>query len=549
MGTRATSGGTAVNPAIQPSFDDVRRGASVDGAVLEALLGRVDAGPRELLGEITRAIVARLGDRGSCVLVGDGARVVLSTAAPEMFDFPVDLALYPEIAAALASGEVVAIEDVRSSTLLRPVADLLPSHLGAVAVVPLLAGNRALGVIMVQSEVPRRMSAGDVATARLGARLAGTLLDLQFGRDLPGKMGSSLAGVSALGSSPPEAPPGDRSRPRSQSQSQSQSPPVAHPSRGRILIAEDDFAQARELGEILAEEGFDVVLASDGGEAIRLAQEALPDVILLDVHMPLVDGFDTAERLWRDLRTRFVPILLVSGADDLLPRVRQLNMDTVDFLRKPYSISELLARIERSVSQAAEREHLRARATIDELTGLGNMRFLREHLDIERSRTGRYGTPLSVVMMDVDKLKKINDDHGHIMGSEILKAIAEALRCEIRETDLAARYGGDEFVVVLPHTSLVAAEAFAQRVLSRIRRLRVDEVSISVSLGVAQIMAQDGGATDAVLGWADSAAYRAKRLGGDRVCVYDQAADGDGGPAVIDLAASPRDQKASPGVG
>ena len=237
-----------------------------------------------------------------------------------------------------------------------------------------------------------------------------------------------------------------------------------HPSRGRVLIGEDDREQALALRSILVDEDYDVALATDGAQVVRLAQKLRPDLILLDVHMPVLDGFDALEELVGDARTRDLPILIVSGADDLLPRVRELKLDTVDFLRKPFSLMELLARVDRSLNQAASREHLRNEASIDDLTGLGNPRYLRERLSLEQSRIARYGTHSAIVMVDVDKLKQINDRHGHVVGSRILRAIGQTLRREIRDTDLAARYGGDEFVVLLPHTT--APEAL------RVRRAR-----------------------------------------------------------------------------
>ena len=198
------------------------------------------------------------------------------------------------------------------------------------------------------------------------------------------------------------------------------------------------------------------------------------------------------------------------------------------------------------MKQAEARERLRLEASIDDLTGLGNQRLLRERLVLEQSRIARYGTPSAIVMVDVDKFKEINDRHGHPTGSRILKAIGNALRGEIRDTDLAVRYGGDEFVIVLPHTTASEGRAFAERLLRSIHDLRPEGVEVSLSLGVAALSAEGwaGKSADVLLAQADAAAYRAKRAGGSRVCVYDSAFD----PVLPAVAppASPRTAAAAP---
>ena len=299
----------------------------------------------------------------------------------------------------------------------------------------------------------------------------------------------------------------------------------AHPSRGRVLIGEDDREQALALRSILVDEDYDVALATDGAQVVRLAQKLRPDLILLDVHMPVLDGFDALEELVGDARTRDLPILIVSGADDLLPRVRELKLDTVDFLRKPFSLLELLARVDRSLSQAAAREHLRNEASIDDLTGLGNPRYLRERLSLEQSRIARYGTHSAIVMVDVDKLKQINDRHGHVVGSRILRAIGRDVaprdpRHRSRRALRRRRVRG----AAAPHHRARGVRVRRARARPP-RRLRPEGVDVSLSMGVAALEGSGGQSIDLVFAQADAAAYRAKRSGGSRVCVYDAAVD------------------------
>ena len=474
---------------------------------LERLVGEVGRGGRALVGEATRALVRRFGDRGSCVLLDDVARVVLSTDMPDLSELRLDLARYPEITAAVASNEIVAIEDVRRSTTLEPVANLLPDHLGAVVVIPLVAGPRCLGVIIVRSEQPREIRQADVMAGRFEGRLLATLLELQFGDHLGDELRLEVGTPAGV------APPAIRAAP----------PPTGK--RRRILVAEDDADQGAMIDDILSGEGFDVVLTRNGEDLLTQARGAPPDLILLDGHMPILNGFHAAQSLHADPRTSGIPILFLSAAEDLLFRIRGLKPDTIDFLRKPYAPAELLARIERALKQGLVYEELRAEAEVDALTGLSNARALVKSLTIEQSRISRYGATSAVVMMDVDKLKTINDRHGHVVGSRILQAIGELLRGMIRETDLAARYGGDEFVAILAHSNTADGCAFAERFLGRIRELRPEGIDVSMSIGIASLGGTDDQSSDVLLANADAAAYRAKRLGGNRACVFDSELD------------------------
>jgi diguanylate cyclase (GGDEF)-like protein len=256
-----------------------------------------------------------------------------------------------------------------------------------------------------------------------------------------------------------------------------------------------------------------------GETALRSAREVRPDLVLLDVNLPDRDGFTVARELAGDHRTAGVPILFLSAIEDLSSRVRGLRSEELDFLPKPFLLKDLLTRVEQSLLRADNRSRLLHSVHVDELTGLGNLRLFEERLTVEASRLNRYHTPLTIVVLDLDKLKTINDTHGHATGSAVLRAVGATLKSATRETDLAARYGGDEFVVLLSHTELAQGLAFAERVLAGIRALKPGGLSITVSVGVAAFDRTLDDTVQHLFERADQAAYRAKREGGDRVRV------------------------------
>jgi two-component system cell cycle response regulator len=290
----------------------------------------------------------------------------------------------------------------------------------------------------------------------------------------------------------------------------------------RILVVEDDDVLRDVLRSLLEEHGYEVATAASAAEALRAARETPPALLLLDLGLPDQDGLTVAGELGHDRRTAGTPVLLLSGHEDLAARFRICRDVPGDFLRKPYRAEELLARVERCLSDADARARLRSDARIDDLTGLGNVRLLEERLAVETARRERYGTPLTVVVIDVDRLKQVNDAHGHLTGSALLRALGDALLAEIRETDVAFRYGGDEFVVLLPHTDQRDGLAFAERLLARVRTLRPCGLQVSVSIGVAASGEAGDRSVRAQLGRADAAAYAAKRSGGNRVVTDDR---------------------------
>ncbi len=317
------------------------------------------------------------------------------------------------------------------------------------------------------------------------------------------------------------------------SQSPSQSPQPRATARNddspkpRVLVV-DDEADVREALAQLLEDSCQVTAAADGEEGVRLAREDPPELVLMDLVMPRMDGFGAIEALRADPATSDIPVILISARGDDLTRVKGLDLGAVDFLQKPCSERELKARIERTLRMTRRQKQLRQLAQTDTLTGLANLRAFRTRLEEEAKRARRYHTSLACVMADVDNLKPLNDQLGHVAGDRAIAAVADVMRGELRETDFCARYGGDEFVVLLPHTTAAEGRIFAERVRARLRQTAIEvaghRLPLSVSFGVSQLDPDAGAdAADSLVLRADEALYAAKRAGRDQVAVSGEA--------------------------
>lgn len=295
----------------------------------------------------------------------------------------------------------------------------------------------------------------------------------------------------------------------------------------RLLVVDDD-GDAREALATALHPEYDVVSAADGVEALAVARTGSPDIILLDLKMPRLDGFQVLERLGADPVTSRIPVLLISGRRDDAGKVQGLGLGAVDYLEKPFSAPELRARLERTVRILRDQSSLRELARTDPLTGLPNRRAFREHLEAESRRASRYRTALTCIMVDLDGLKAINDEWGHAAGDAAISAVASALRRELRETDFVARFGGDEFVMLLPHTGAADGRGFAERVCGRLAQtdfqVAAQRVALGASFGVACLEPGDHLDGEALLRAADQALYRAKEQGRGRVEVAPRAA-------------------------
>jgi diguanylate cyclase (GGDEF)-like protein len=299
--------------------------------------------------------------------------------------------------------------------------------------------------------------------------------------------------------------------------------------RPRILVVDDEPDAREALAEILRPQ-WEILSAPDGARAVELTHNELPDLVLMDLAMPKLDGMQALRQIRADPATADVPVIFVSARGDDQVKARALDLGAVDYLQKPFSERELRARIERTLRLARSQSALRELAQTDPLTGLANLRAFRARLAEEVKRARRYRTPLTCVMADMDNLKPVNDTLGHSAGDRAIAAVAAVIRAQLRETDFGARYGGDEFVLLLPHTDEDEGRVLAERICARLKATPLElsgrRIAIGASFGLACLSERspDQTAEDLVRA-ADSALYRAKGAGRGRVEVAEPGAD------------------------
>lgn len=299
------------------------------------------------------------------------------------------------------------------------------------------------------------------------------------------------------------------------------------PKSRRILVVDDDPSSLEIISEALNWEGYQVHKAQDGESGLKLLQEWNPDLVILDVNMPKMNGIDTL----KDLRQRgqYVSVMFISADSRTEAVVEGLDSGADDYIPKPFDPLEMLARVRTQLrikdlnDQLREaNEKLKELVDIDDLTGLFNMRSLYQKLDYELDRAVRFKRQVCVVMMDMDFFKSVNDGHDHLFGSFVLSEVGEIVRTTIRTVDIGARYGGDEFLIVLSEISKEGAQIFCERLRKRIEEYHFDsgrdQIRLTASLGFAITGINEGrvNAQDLVRA-ADVALYEAKRSG--RNCV------------------------------
>jgi diguanylate cyclase (GGDEF)-like protein len=293
---------------------------------------------------------------------------------------------------------------------------------------------------------------------------------------------------------------------------------------GVVLVIDDDQTNIKVIIEILKPAGLTVISARNGEMGIKRALFVLPDLILLDVMMPGMDGFETCRLLKSEPATQGIPVIFITALNDEDNKVKGFDVGGVDYITKPFGQREVLARVKTHLSLKRKQDLLERLAEIDGLTEIPNRRQFDRVLEKEWRRSQRGQTPLTLIMIDIDYFKYFNDSYGHTSGDDCLRVVAQTLASSVqRGADFVARYGGEEFAVILPETTLDSATVIAEQIRENVASLQLPHVSsqvsdyVTLSLGVATVIPNDETSANNLIEMADRALYRAKRKGRNQV--------------------------------
>lgn len=291
----------------------------------------------------------------------------------------------------------------------------------------------------------------------------------------------------------------------------------------KILIVDDEKDMLQVINDVLSPEHYHLINAVSGEHALKILEKEKIDLMLLDLNMPGIGGYEVCRRVKKLPDGKFFPIIILSSNSQEVDKVAALGIGAVDYIIKPFSTGELRARIRTQLKVKGMQDDLLKQKSImsklavhDELTGLYNRRYLLSRMDEELARAARYRSPLTCMIIDVDDFKKINDTYGHAAGDRVLIDLSDLLKKFVRETDVVARYGGEEFIILLPETDIPGSVSFAERLLEQVRNATFargkENLCMTVSIGIsgnqnAEVNKQK------LLDEADQYLYKAKNKG------------------------------------
>ncbi|MFB2934348.1 diguanylate cyclase domain-containing protein [Aerosakkonemataceae cyanobacterium BLCC-F154] len=309
---------------------------------------------------------------------------------------------------------------------------------------------------------------------------------------------------------------------------------------GAILIVDDTPDNLHILFEALTHEGYEVRCVKNGAMALIGVEAAPPDLILLDIRMPEMNGYDVCEQLKANSQTCEIPIIFLSALGEPVDKVKAFQVGGADYITKPFQFEEVLVRVKHQLTirnlqkqrkeliDALERanQELQRLVNVDGLTQIFNRSHFDRCLTQEWNRSAREKLPLSLILADIDHFKQYNDLYGHIAGDRCLQKVAKTIHNAVkRPSDLAARYGGEEFAILLPNTDLTGAAQLAETIRLMVEQLIITDVPqpspgrVSISLGVASVIPSLDDSVDTLVAAADRLLYKAKAQGRNKVCI------------------------------
>lgn len=293
----------------------------------------------------------------------------------------------------------------------------------------------------------------------------------------------------------------------------------AEDEKSKVLLVDDSVSNIQVLNEILSD-SYEIFFATNGKQAIEMALEQQPDLIVLDVIMPQMDGYQVCQHLKSMQETKDIGIIFVTSLNDVEDEAKGLQMGAIDYIVKPFSAHIVRARMHNHMELVQHRKMLSSLSMTDGLTAIANRRQFDQVMHRELHRAIRQQEALALMLIDIDNFKKYNDHYGHVNGDECLKEVAAVLDdCRIRMTDFVARYGGEEFAIILPNTALDGAQFVAEKILNAIRGLAIEHVDnndvgiVTASIGVYCSVPVFNATKEQLLELADNALYSAKSKG------------------------------------
>jgi len=295
--------------------------------------------------------------------------------------------------------------------------------------------------------------------------------------------------------------------------------------KNTLLIVDDENSNLKVLTHILGS-SYTIYTASNGVSAIQKAKDLKPDLILLDIIMPEMNGYETLSVIKKTEETHKIPVVFITGLSSADDEEKGLSLEAADYITKPFSAPIVKLRVHNQIQIVNQLRMIEQLSMVDQLTKLPNRRSFDSRLNLEWRQAIREKTPISLLMMDLDKFKLINDNYGHQNGDLVLKKVAEVFTLSLRRpADFTARWGGEEFIVLLPNTAMEGALEVAEHIRADIEKTLISfpdgkEIQITISIGVTSKKLEKTSSVTAILADADKALYMAKEAGRNKVILF-----------------------------